>query len=195
MSTFRIEQKITPLANQYRVYQGADSPDIIAFVHQKRFAFREKFELYGDEAKTQLIATIQARQAIDLGARYDVTGADGHKLGVLNKNFKQSLLRSTWEIRTPDEPAAPLATVRERSLPVAILRRLWEFIPVVGGIPFFIKFHFEFITASGSVSGSYVKTTLLRDHYLLEVAEPLASAADWRVYVSLGIMLDAMQSR
>jgi hypothetical protein len=62
-------------------------------------------------------------------------------------------------------------------------------------LPFFVKYHFEFITPDGRTAGSFVKTTLLRDHYLLEIDDTLNAAADWRVFVSLGIMLDALQSR
>jgi uncharacterized protein YxjI len=197
MPTFKIEQKITPLANQYRVYDGAsaDAAKLVAFVHQKRFALREKFEVFADESKTSAIFTVQARQVIDLGARYDIKTPDGQLLGVVGKRFGQSILRSTWEIFAPGKEAKALFLVRERSAALAVVRRLWSFLPILGDIPFFVRYHFDFIAADDQVVGSYSKTTTLLDHYELSVTDPAAAQLDWRVFVAIGIMLDALQSR
>ncbi len=45
MTQYFIEQKITPLANQYVVFDSNDEGDkaaVVAFAHQKRFAFKEE---------------------------------------------------------------------------------------------------------------------------------------------------------
>ena len=151
MPTYRIEQKITPLANQYWVLSGLEGRNVVGFVHQKRFAFKEKFEMFTGEDKSTVAATIQARQVLDFGARYDIADPSGAKLGVIGKDFGKSLLRSTWQIWSTDESAV-IATVRERSMAVAIFRRVWTAIPVIGDIPFPVKYHFEFITPDGRVA-------------------------------------------
>ena len=198
MQQFVIEQKVTAFANQYRIYRADESGEKgeqVGFAHQKRFAFKEKFDVYTDESKSTVLFSAQARQVIDLGARYDVTDANGRLLGVLGKDFKSSLARSTWQIFDIKEDA-PLAIARERSKAVAFWRRLWAWLPEVGEWPFPIRYHFDFIRPEDEQTiGSLEKTKLLYDHYLLKADDSLLKQSDWRVLVALGIMLDALQSR
>lgn len=187
------------MANQYKVYEADEAGGqgkLIAFAHQKRFAFREKFTLYNDESKSSILLEVQARQVIDFGARYDIKDESGKILGVVGKAFGASLLKSTWHIFQPGQEDAPHLIVRERSTGLAIMRRLWEFLPIVGDIPFFVKYHFDFIDPNtGTVQASYDKVTTFRDNYRLDVDDKAATELDPRVFVAMGVMLDALQSR
>lgn len=199
MQTYLIRQKIQPLVNQYAIYEaGADGQQgqMVGFAQQKRFAFKEKFTIYTDDSKSAVAFDIQARQVIDLGARYDVRDADGTVIGTIGKDFKSSLLRSTWHIFRPGQEDKPALIAHERTQGLAILRRIWDFLPFVGDVPFLIKYHFDFIDpADGRVVATYNKTSLLFDYYQLELQDEADSIADWRVYVAMGILLDALQSR
>ncbi len=199
MKSFAIEQKIVPLANQYYVFEldaTGEKGRLLAFAHQKRFAWKEKFTFYTDESKNSVLMEVQARQAIDFGARYDVSDAAGTALGVVGKVFGASVLRSTWNVFAPNKEEVPLVTARERSQALAIIRRVWELLPIIGEIPFFVKYHFDFIDMqTKAVEGSYQKTTTVRDHYRLTAEDNLLGKVDWRVLVSLGIMMDALQGR
>ncbi len=75
---------------------------------------------------------------MDLAATYDVTDAAGNPIGEFRKDFKKSLLRSTWHLQTPD---GLVAVGQERSQGVAIARRV---IDMVGDLPVFLRFHFDF---------------------------------------------------
>lgn len=192
-----IDQKLTLLTNQYFVYQGEskDSASLVAFVQQKRLAMREKITFYKDQSKKEVLFTVKARGAIDLGAKYDVVSESDKKLGVIQKAFKSSLFRSTWHILN-DKEDSPAIIIQERSQPVAILRRIWDFVPIVGEIPFIFKYHFDFNDAgAGKRIASFQKVTLFRDQYSLEIDESQGDATDWRIFVALGVMLDALQSR
>jgi uncharacterized protein YxjI len=197
--SYFIHQRIQPLVNQYEVYEGdaaGNQGPMVAFAQQKRLAFKEKFNVYTDESKSQTAFELEARQVIDLGARYDVRDPQGNILGTIGKDFKSSLLRSTWHIFRPGEENAPAIIVQERSQNLAIARRIWGFLPYIGEIPFFLKYHFDFIDpTSQNVVATYNKTTTMRDHYQLTIENESAVDIDWRVLVSLGIMMDAMQSR
>lgn len=199
MQTYIIEQKIRPLVNQYAIYQGG--PDgtkgaMVAFAQQKRFAFKEAFTMYADDSKQQISFTVKARQVLDFGARYDVTDTDGKLLGTIGKAFKSSLLRSTWHIFAPGIEDKPLLVVQERSQALAIFRRVWDFVPYIGDIPFLLKYHFDMSDPdNGQVAATYEKTTLWRDHYKLSVVGGGAEAIDPRVLMSMGVLLDAMQGR
>lgn len=117
-------------------------------------------------------------------------------LGVLGKAFKASLLRSTWLVFKPGDEESPLVTVQERSRGLAIFRRIWEMLPYLSDLPFFIKYHFDFIRpADQKVVAEYDKTTTFRDHYVLRIQDDLEKEVDWRALVALGVLMDALQSR
>lgn len=198
MKKFIIEQKITALVNQYRVYDASDadgSKQLISFAQQKRLAMKEQVQVYADEAKNKLAFTIAAEKVIDLHGKFFIRDEAGKPLGTLRKAFKSSILRSTYELMDADEKV--LAIVRERSYGIAVFRRVWGFIPFAGELPFPIKYHFDFIDPkSGAVLARYNKTTLIRDNYeLLIDDENLLQAVGWQVLAAQAIMLDVMQDR
>ncbi len=175
MKSYIIQQKVRPLVNQYAIYEATEAGTMVAFTQQKRLAFKEKFTAYTD----------------------DVTDGQGAAIGVIGKNFKSSLLRSTWHIYRLDQEDTPALVVQERSKGLAIFRRIWGILPYIGDIPFFLKYNFDFTDpASGLVSASYNKTTTFRDHYQLDIQDDgTADSFDPRVLIALGIMMDALQSR
>jgi uncharacterized protein YxjI len=197
MKIYHIQQKITAFANQYRIYEDAEGKPgaMVGFAHQKRLALKEKITFYTDESKQQESFSLQARNVVDLAGTYDVEGAEGKRLGTLRKQFKASLLRSTWHVHTPAQEEHYLM-VQERSPGIAIVRRIWDFLPFIGDLPFFLKFHFDFIDPVLKVSvASYDKTTTIRDHYRLTIEDAVLENIDWRVLVAQGVALDALQSR
>lgn len=199
MKTFILEQKITVMANRYRVFQADEAGEKqqqIAFAHQKRLAFKEKFDFFTDDSRQKILFSVKARKVLDLGTRYDVTDENDTVIGVLGKSFKASLLRSTWNVFKPGEENTPLTIVQERSQGLAIFRRIWGFVPYIGELPFFLKYHFDFTRPSDQkVVAEYNKITTFRDHYLLRVQDELETEIDWRPLVALGVLMDALQSR
>ena len=199
MKIFYIEQKITPLANQYRVYDTTETGEkraLVAFAHQKRWAFKEKFEFFTDESRRTPLFGVKARKVIDLAAKYDVTNTQGESLGILGKRFKESLLRSTWRVYHPENEYVPLAVATERSSFLAMARRAWGFAPYIGDLPFFVRYHFDFLRPeSQHVLAKLDKTTTIRDHYKLVIYDELEEKVDWRTMVALAVMMDALQGR
>lgn len=182
-----IRQKITPMINRYLVTvptaDGAEG-ELVAFVEQKRLAFREEVTFFADEARSQPLFRFKARQILDVGATYDVTAADGAPIGLFRKDFGKSLLRSTWHLEQPGVQAVG----QERSPAVAIIRRVWE---MVSDWPFFIPYHFDFTAGEHPVM-SVDKTTVVRDRYRLDIQE---QALDRRLAIAMAVALDALQSR
>ncbi len=195
-----IEQKITAFANKYKVY-GADeagqSTGLVAFAQQKRIAFKEKVTFYTDEGKSLTAFTFRAEKVLDVHGRYLVEDDAGNLLGAFKKEFKQSLLISTWKLQ--DASGNELFTVRESNEVLAALRRFAGFIPIIGDlfeiVLLFLKYHFVFLDASDNVVGKYQKTTLFRDHYTLHMTDEAYDRLDWRVIAAMGVALDALQSR
>jgi uncharacterized protein YxjI len=193
---FTVKQKITMVVNRYEIRSvdanGAEGP-LIAMAQQKRMAFKEQVTFYADEARTQPVFGFKARQRLDLGATYDVTDASGTPIGSFRKEFAKSLLRSTWQLTATD---GLQATGTERNHAVAIGRRLWDVVPVIGDLPSPFLFHFDFTAPDGSIVLSSVRRRSLRDRYDVELpASANGWRLDWRVGAAMAVALDALQSR
>lgn len=196
-----IEQKITAFANKYKIFSADEEGNqtvLIAFAQQKRLAFKEKVSFYTDEQKGTTAFTFRAEKVLDVHGRYMVEDESGQMLGMFKKEFKQSLLISTWKIM--DVNGNELFTVRESNEVLAALRRFAGFIPIIGDlfeiVLLFLRYHFVFLDAtSGEVVGKYQKTTLFRDHYTLHMTDEAFAKCDWRVLAAMGVGLDALQSR
>ena len=185
---FALRQKITMMVNRYELRalgpDGTEGP-VVAFAQQKRMAFKEEVTFYTDESKSQVVFSFKERQRMDLGATYDVRDAAGQVIGEFRKDFKQSLLRSTWHLSTPDG----LTSVgQERSAAVAVIRRFVD-------IPFLL-FHFDFTASDGQVILSSERERSLRDRYKVTVPVlPNGWQLDWRVASAMAVALDALQAR
>jgi uncharacterized protein YxjI len=184
---FVIDQLIRPMVNLYRISAG---PTPVAFVRQKRMAIKEDIRFYADENETDELFRIKARSMMELGGRYDVTTPAGERVGVLEKVFGKSLLRSTW--RMLDASEQELAIAKERSLPIAVLRRVIDAVPYGDFVP--IPFHFTIDAAERHV-GDLNRRWGIRDTYDLDLSGDFERTIDRRLAIALGIALDALQSR
>ena len=184
---FVIDQLIRPMANLYRI-SAAGQP--VAFVRQKKLAIKEDIRFYLDESQTEELFRIKARALMEFGGRYDVTTQEGERVGVLEKVFGASLLRSTWRILDANEQE--LAIAKERSVPMAILRRVIDAVPYGDFIP--VVFHFT-IDAGETHLGDLNRRFGIRDTYDLDLSPDTARVIDRRLAIALGIALDALQSR
>lgn len=188
---FHVHQRITMMVNRYEVFadDGQGQPgQLVAFVEQKRMAFKEHVTLYTDESKQAVLGAFKARKVIDLASAYDVTDTQGRSLGYFGKKFGKSLLRSTWQL---DQSGAEPVNISERSMAMALFRRIWDFLPWVGDLPFPWMYHFDFVRGGETVA-VFEKKTRFRDHYLLDIDDP---ALDRRLLLAQAIALDALQSR
>jgi uncharacterized protein YxjI len=193
---YTLRQKLTLMVNRYEIRavdpSGAEGP-VLAVAQQKRMAFKEQVTFYADEARTQPVFSFKARQRMDLGATYDVFDAGGMSIGWFRKDFRRSLLRSSWHLGTADGLEA-FGT--ERNQNIAVLRRVWELLPVVGDLPVPFLFHFDFTAPDGTVVLTSERRRSIRDRY--EIGMPVAANGwqlDWRVGLAMAVALDALQSR
>jgi uncharacterized protein YxjI len=184
---YLIEQLIRPLVNLYRVsavIPGISEGTPVAFVRQKRMAIKEDIRFFEDEEETRELFRIKARRAIDIGGRYDVTAADGTPIGVLERRFAKSLIRSTWRLLDPQEQE--LAVAQEKSVTIAILRRVQDWIP--------LPYHFTIRRGEREIGG-VTRHFTLRDRYTLDLAGDQERAVDRRLGVALAVGLDTLQDR
>jgi uncharacterized protein YxjI len=192
---YLVDQLIRPIANLYRVtpLAAGETPTgpPVAYVRQKKLAIKEDIRFYADEQETEELFQIKARNILDLGgSRYDVY-AGNQQIGALEHQFRASLLRSTWRVR--DASNQEIATARERSLPMAIARRVIDFVPDIGGlIP--IPYNFDLLM-DGNAIGKMDRKFQLRDRYVLDLSGDPDRQLDRRLAVALAIGLDTLQNR
>lgn len=189
---FFVKQRITVMVNRYEIV--AANPDgseahLLAFAEQKRMKLKEEITFYADASKSRAVFSFKARQRLDVHAEHDVLDEYGTPIGSFSKQFGASLVRSTWNLSAPGLQAVG----RERRPVIAVLRRLWGFIPYLGDIWVPFVFHFDFVdTASGATVLVSERQKAIRDRYDVTVPDP---RLDFRVAASMAVALDALQSR
>ena len=192
---FLVDQLVRPIVNLYQVTPLAagelPAGGPIAFVRQKKMAIKEDIRFFSDEQETEELFRIKARSAFDIGgARYDVTDAAGSPIGVLEHVFGKSLFRSTW--RVTDADGGDVATAQERSMPMALARRIVDFVPYGELVP--IPYNFD-ILMDGQVIGHLNRKFQLRDRYVLDLSGDHERRLDRRLGIALAIGLDTLQNR
>jgi hypothetical protein len=191
---YLVDQLIRPIANLYRItpLAAGETPagPPVAFVRQKKMAIKEDIRFYADDSETRELFRIKARSVFDIGgARYDVLEGDT-PFGALEHRFKASLIRSTWSVKNAADEEVAIA--RERSLPLAIARRVIDFVPYGDMVP--IPYNFD-IVSDGRVIGHMNRKFQLRDRYVLDVGGDTERKLDRRLAVALAIGLDTLQNR
>ena len=191
---FFVDQLIRPIVNLYRIStlgaDGSSAGQPLAFVRQKKLAMKEDIRFFADESEAEELFRIKARAVFDVRGRYDVTTPEGERVGLLEKVFGISLLRSTWRIYDNNEQQVALA--QEKSMPIAILRRAIDLVPYGELVP--IVFQFTILMDVREV-GELRRPIGLRDRYILKLGGDPDRRIDRRVAVALAIALDALQSR
>jgi uncharacterized protein YxjI len=191
-----IQQVFKPIANEYRVSIPApgssDEGAPLLFVKQKKLSIREdiRFRLSPDDEGH--VFRIKSKSLFEFRGRHEVLDSEGNAIGLLEKDFTRSLLRSHWRVR--DVSGTELLETHESSWTIALLRRiagvLPEWMAPLGWVPFNFVLRRE-----GREVGTYRRVLgKLRDRYVLEVTPELADV-DRRLLVAFAVGLDALQDR
>ncbi|CAN5696839.1 hypothetical protein BH10ACT10_BH10ACT10_23080 [soil metagenome] len=195
---FLLRQKWTMVINRYffslpdaRGEEGLR----FAFVEQKRFKFKEDIRFFSDETKSTQLMAIKARQRFDPAARYDITGSNGEKIGEVQKAFAKSLLRSTYLLF--DAHGQQVCEATERSLGVALFRRLVGFVPYIGNyadwLP--IPYHFVFKRGEQVLANHTRRAWKFNDHYTIDATPDTGHVLDRRLLLATAVAMDALQAR
>jgi uncharacterized protein YxjI len=190
---FLVRQHFTLMVNRYDIttWLDGDKPgDLLATCQQKRMTFREEATFYADRERTQRLFRFKSRKKVDVSGVTDVFDTGDQPVGKFRKDFTTSLLRSTWYLSQPDLGECQ---GQERNRVVAVLRRIFTFVPFLDDLPIWLPYHFDFTTADGKpVMTVERKFASLRDAYRVTLHDP---ALDRRLAVAMAVALDALQSR
>ncbi|HLM34036.1 MAG TPA: hypothetical protein VK285_08185 [Gaiellaceae bacterium] len=191
---FLVDQLLRPMVNLYTVStlgpDGKSAGKTVAFARQKRMALKEDLRFFADDSETEEVFRLKARRVVEIGGRYEVTQPSGERIGILEKRFKQSLIRSTWSILDASEDQ--IAWARERNAYIAIIRRIKDLVPYGETIP--IPYHFTFLRGEREI-GEVTRVLGLRDKYILDLSPDAERTLDRRLAIALAVGLDAFQAR
>ena len=117
---YLLQRQAIALTGKFRFYDPAGR--LVMFSEQKMFRLREDIRVYADEAKTQEVLSIKARQIVDFSAAYDVVDTTmNQKVGALRRKGWSSILRDEWEVLDANDN--PVGKLFEDSVGLALLRR------------------------------------------------------------------------
>ena len=196
---FILRQKFRWVVNEYEFSLPAPGADVpgqpFCFVRQKPYKFKEDIRFYADAGQSVELMRIKARQRFDPVAKYDVVAADGERIGYIQKVFRKSLLRSTYTLYDSNE--AEVATVTEKSLGVALLRRLVGFIPYIENVANWLPIPYDFVFLRGDVVLGHHRRQLwkLLDVYTIDMSGDPERTIDRRLLLAIAVGMDALQAR
>jgi uncharacterized protein YxjI len=199
---FVLRQRLRLIGNQYEL--SLPEPDshrpgpAFCYVRQRAFAFKEDIRFYSDDSRSREIMRIRARQRFDPRARYEVTAADGSRIGEFQKVFGASLLRSTYSIY--DATGTQVATATETNSVVALIRRLGGLldpVPILGMVVDFLPIPYHFVFRRDGVElGSHRRQLwTVRDRYTIDMGGDPDRIVDRRLILAITVGLDALQAR
>jgi uncharacterized protein YxjI len=191
-----IQQVFKPIANEYRISVPTpgsnDEGRPLLYVKQKKMKIKEdiRFRLSPDDDAHLFM--IKSKSVFEFRGRHEVLDAEGQVIGMLEKDFTRSLLRSHWHVR--DTAGNDLLEAHEASWIVALVRRIADigvdWLSLLAWLPF------NFVLRRGDQQvGSYKRVLgKFRDRYLLELG-PEVGDVDRRLIVAFAVGLDALQDR
>ena len=193
---FVIQQVFRPIGNEYRISAppaGSEEGDPLLFVKQKKLKIREDIRFRLDPDADEHLFMIKSRTVFEFRGRHDVLDAQGQELGLLEKAFGKSLLRSHWVIRGPGGDT--LLESHESNLLIALVRRFADFGPDWLAVLQWLPFNFSLLR-DGNEVGSYKRVLgKLRDRYVLELDPHATDGIDRRLLLAFAVALDALQDR
>jgi len=114
------------LGAKLHIYDSAEN--LVLYSQMKAFKLKEDISLYTDEDMNKELLRIQARQAIDFSATYDVKDSvTGEHIGSLRRKGLKSILKDEWIIQNAND--TEIGTIKEDSTFMALLRRFINIIP------------------------------------------------------------------
>jgi uncharacterized protein YxjI len=191
-----VQQVFKPIANEYRISVptpgSTDEGRPLLYVKQKKMKIREdiRFRLSPDDADHLFM--IKSKSVFEFRGRHEVLDSDGAVIGMLEKDFGKSLLRSHWHLRDP--AGQDVLEAHEANWIIALLRRFGQVGPDWFDLLTWLPFNFVLKQGQSEV-GRYKRVLgTVRDRYVLEL-DPGLGDVDRRVLVAFTVALDALQDR
>lgn len=191
-----VQQVFKPIANEYRISVPEPGSTTeghpLLYVKQKKLKIREDIRFRLSPDADEHLFQIKSKSVFEFRGRHEVLDSSGAVIGMLEKDFGRSLLRSHWHVR--DAAGTEILEAHEASWVIALVRRVVGLLPEWLAPLAWLPFNFTLRT-EGREAGSYKRILgTFRDRYVLEIGPELASS-DRRLLVAFAVGLDALQDR
>ena len=120
--------KLLAIASQ--IYVRDANGQLLGYVKQKLFKFKEDINVFADEAQTQHLYNIKADRVIDFSAKYNFTAASGQPLGSIKRKGMRSILKANYEVY--DERDSQVYKIHEENAWIKVVDSLLGEVPVLG---------------------------------------------------------------
>lgn len=183
-ASYVLHRQVFALAGKFRIFDPMNK--LVLFSEQKMFRWKEDIRVYGDEAKTQEVLSIKARQIMDFSAAYDVVDtALNQKVGALRRKGLRSLLRDEWEVLDENDNVKGL--LFEDSMGLALLRRF-----LLGS---WLPQNYDISFGTTRVADLKQNFNLFRYELNLDFSMDVARTLDRRLGIAAGILLAAVEGK
>lgn len=182
--TYVLKRQALALTGKFRFYDP--SGRLVMFSEQKMFKLREDIRVYGDEAKSQEVLSIKARQILDFSAAYDVVDTEmNQKVGALRRRGLQSLLRDEWEVLDANDHV--IGKLFEDSVAMALLRRF-----LLGS---WLPQNYDITVGEMRVADLKQRFNLVRYELDIDFSMDTAHHLDRRLGIAAGILMAAVEGK
>ncbi len=180
---YLLKRQTFAMTGKFRFY--APNEQLVLFSEQKMFKLREDIRVYSDEAKSQEVLSIKARQIIDFSAAYDVVDATTNQhVGTLRRRGLQSMFRDEWEVLNSSEQV--IGSLFEDSMKLALIRRF-----LVNLIPQ----NYDITIGQSRVADLKQRFNIFRYELDLDFTMDTANQLDRRLGIAAAILLAAVEGR
>lgn len=181
---YLLKRQVLALAGTFRYFDPAGN--MLMYSQQKMFKLREDIRVFADEAKSQEVLQIKARQIVDFSAAYDVIdSAYNQKVGVLRRRGIKSILRDEWEVLDANDQL--IGMLFEDSMGLAMLRRL-----LLGSL---LPQNYDITLHDQRVADLKQRFNPFRYELDVDFSFDPARTLDRRVGLAAGILLAAIEGR
>src|SRR3954454_1920619 len=166
-----VQQVFKPMANEYRISipaPGSSEEGLpLLYVKQKKMKIKEDIRFRLSPEGEEHLFMIKSKSVFEFRGRHEVLDAGGAVIGMLEKDFGRSLLRSHWRVR--DAAGEEVLEAHEASWIVALLRRFGDIGPELMSLLTWLPFNFVLRRGDRHV-GNYKRVLgTFRDRYVLEL--------------------------
>ena len=181
---FVLKRQALALTGVFRIYD--QNEQLVAYSRQKMFKLREDIRVFADEAQSQELLYIQARQILDFSAAYDVRDSQsGELVGTLRRRGLRSMVRDEWDVLDPNEQL--IGTLLEDSMTMALLRRL-----LLGSL---LPQDYDIQVNGARVMDLKQRFNIFRYELVLDLTADTSRLIDHRLGIAAGILLAAIEGR
>jgi uncharacterized protein YxjI len=182
--SYLLRRQAIALTGKFRFYDPAGR--LVMFSEQKMFKLREDIRVYSDEAKSQEVLSIKARQILDFSAAYDVVDTEmNQKVGALRRRGLRSLLRDEWEVLDANDNV--IGKLFEDSVGMALLRRF-----LLGS---WLPQNYDITVGEMRVADLKQRFNLFRYELDIDFSMDTAHHLDRRLGIAAGILMAAIEGK